>query len=193
VGYAVSWFAVREEGADRFLQKLGLRATGETEELPESLISSGRLDTGWRVVWYNRYECPFLGPDDLAALSIEQDVLLCQIEEHVMASSSELWSGGKRKWFLSHEGENGPTGLSAVGDLPETLGPIQEEMERLQLAEGGDNAGVDYIFEIPLRVAQALVGFKHDEDPVHLIEGHFTVMCEVTLRAGGLLSRLFKR
>jgi hypothetical protein len=44
-------------------------------------------------------------------------------------------------------------------------------MEELQLAEGGDDAGVDYIFEIPLKVAQSLVGFKHDENCAHLIGG----------------------
>jgi hypothetical protein len=85
-----------------------------------------------------------------------------------MASSSELWSGGKRKWRLSHEGENGPKGLSVAGELPETLDTIQREMEDLQLAEGGDDADVDYIFEIPLKVAKELVGFKHDEDCAHL-------------------------
>jgi hypothetical protein len=66
--------------------------TGETEEFPESLISVGKLDTGWRVIWYNEYGCPFLRPDSLSNLSINHDVLLCLVEEHAMASSSELWS-----------------------------------------------------------------------------------------------------
>lgn len=180
MGFSASWCAVREENADEFLQKLGLRPTGETEELPESLISIAKLDTGWRVIWYNKYSCPFLGPGDLAALSIDKDVILCLIEEHVMASSSELWSGGKRKWILSHQGEDGPKGLIAAGDLPETLAPIQQEMQRLQLAEGGDEAGVDYIFEIPLKVAQDLVGFKHDEESTHLVDGHFHVLRRVS-------------
>ena len=59
MGFAISWCAVREEGADQFLQDLDLSTTGETEELPESLISTGKLDTGSRVVWYNEYGCPF--------------------------------------------------------------------------------------------------------------------------------------
>jgi hypothetical protein len=96
-----------------------------------------------------------------------------------MASSSELWSGGKRKWWLSHEGEKGPKGLSVEGVLPEAFPAIRKEMEELQLAEGGDDAEVDYIFEIPLKVAQSLVGFKHDKDCAHLIGGHFVVMCRV--------------
>jgi len=134
MGYAITWCAVREEDADAFLQSLGLVATGATEEIPDSRISSGRLDTGWRVLWYNEYDCPFLRPTDLRRLSADRDVLLCRIEEHVMASSAE-WA-----------------------------------------AEGGDDADVDYLFEIPLKVAQGLVGFKHDEDSPHLVDGAFGVL-----------------
>lgn len=90
MGFSITWCAVREEAGQAFLQKLGLSATGELEEVPESLISTARLDTGWRIVWYDGYECPFLRADDLHELSRNQDVLLCRIEEHVMASSCEL-------------------------------------------------------------------------------------------------------
>jgi hypothetical protein len=192
MGFAISWCAVREGGAEQFLQELGLSPTGETEELPESLISTGKLDTGWRVVWYNKYGCPFLKPEDLAKLSITRDVLLCLVEEHAMASSTELWSSGKKKWWISHEGEHGPKGLSVEGNVPEVFPAIRKEMEDMQLAEGGDDADVDYIFEIPLKVAQSLVGFKHDEDSQHLVGGIFHVMSQAPPKAG-ILSRLLKR
>ena len=39
-----------------------------------------------------------------------------------------------------------------------------------------DKAGVDYIFEVPLKVAQSIVGFKHDENCPHLSEGYFAVL-----------------
>jgi hypothetical protein len=190
VGFAITWCAVREESAEQFLQKLGLIPTGETEEFPESLIASGKLDTGWRVIYYNKYGCPFLTSQHLTQLSIDQDALLCLVEEHAMASSSELWSGGKRQWYLSHEGENGPKGLSTDGHLPESLPEIRQKMEALQLAAGGDSAQVDYIFEIPLKIAQSIVGFKHDEKCDHLIGGRFVVMTQVAPKSG-LLTRLF--
>ena len=103
---------------------------------------------------------------------------------------SEMWSQGKRKWWLSHEGEDGPKGLDTDGDLPESFTAIRKEMEKAQLAAGGDDADVDYIFEIPLKVAQALVGFKHDEDDAHVIDGHYVVLSR-TAPAGGVLRRLF--
>jgi hypothetical protein len=55
MGWAITWCAVREENAEQFLNQLRLSPTGETEEFPESLISMAKLDTGWRVIWYNKY------------------------------------------------------------------------------------------------------------------------------------------
>lgn len=190
MGWAITWCAVREKHAEQFLNQLALSATGETEELAQSLISMAKLDTGWRVIWYNKYDCPFLKPRDLGLLSRDKDVVLCLVEEHVMASSSEMWSQGKRKWWLSHEGEDGPKGLDTDGDLPASLTAIRKEMEEAQHAAGGDDADVDYMFEIPLKVAEALVGFKHDEDDSHVIDGHYVVLYR-TAPTGGVLRRLF--
>jgi hypothetical protein len=192
MGFSITWCAVPEENADQFLQKLALTPTGDTEEIPESLICTGKLDTGWRVFWHNNYDCPFLKPKDLACLSMDDDVLLCRVEEHVMASSAELWSKGKRQWWISHEGEDGPKGLEADGRLPESYPAIRKEKEAQQLVDGGDDAEVDYIFDIPLMVAKALVGFKHDEICPHLIGGRFAVMSR-TAPTPSVFSRLFGR
>ena len=163
MGFSITWCGVRDGNAQKVLDQLGLSPTGETEEVPESLISTVTLDTGWRIIWYNEYECPFLRAEDLGVISNDQEVLMCLVEEHVMASSSELWRGGKRQGWISHEGEDGPGGLAAEGDLPDCFASIRHEMEDAQRAAGGSAAGVDYIFDIPLKVAQTLVGFKHDE------------------------------
>src|SRR5689334_3785067 len=187
MGFAITWFAVREAGAQRLLDQLNLSPTGETEEFPESLISTAKLDTGWRVIWYDDYDCPFLRPV-LDQVSKAQEVLVCLVEEHVMASSAELWTEGKCKWFISHEGEDGPIGLTTEGDLPDCFEAVKSDMEGAQLAAGGDDADVDYIFEIPLRVAQTIVGFKHDDN-------HPQLQFEVLKRSEpkpGFFKRLFK-
>ena len=194
MGYSITWCAVREEVAQAFLQRLALSATGKLEEFPESPISMARLDTGWRIVWYNGYESPFLRPQDLSELSKDQDVLLCRVEEHVMASSCELWSRGARKWWVSHEGENGPKGLSSEGALPELFPRIRQEMEDAQHAAGADDADVDYIFETPLKLAEQLVGFKHDEDYARLVDGHFAVLTrDGGAKARGVFRWLFRK
>ena len=190
MGFSITWAAVHEAQAPKLLERLALFPTGETEEFPESLISAAKLGTGWRVIWYNEYGCPFLRPEELGDLSKEQDILLCLVEEHVMASSSEFWSAGNRMWWISHEGENGPKGLATDGDLPACFPSIRRELEEAQRADGGDDADVDHIFEIPLKVAQSLVGFKHDEGCPHLVEGEFVVLSRAAPRKG-LLSSLF--
>ena len=193
MGFSITWCAVLEDAAAKFLHDLELTPTGETEEVPESPFSTARLDTGWRVVWANAYESPFLDPKRMATLSKERDVLLCLVEEHAMASSAEYWSGGSRVWWIGHEGENGPKGLSTDGALPEGFDAIRSAMEDAQRAEGGDDAGVDYLFEIPLKVAEALVGFKHDEAWPHVIGEQFEVLSGPEPAKKGLLGRIFGR
>jgi hypothetical protein len=190
MGYAITWFAVPEKNAEAFLKQLHLSPTGDTEEFPGSPISTGKLDTGWSLLWYNRYECPFLGERELETISKDHDVICCKVEEHVMASSAELWSGGKRKWWISHEGENGPKRLDTDGELPEPFSGIRQEMETAQLAEDESDADVDYIFEIPLNVAEKIVGFKHDCDCPHLIGNQLHVLTR-TASKPGLFGRLF--
>jgi len=95
MGFSITWCAVREADAQKLLDHFELSPTGEVEEFPESSISTAKLDTGWRIVWCNEYGSPFFKHADLSSISSERDVLLCLVEEHVMASSSEFWSGSE--------------------------------------------------------------------------------------------------
>jgi hypothetical protein len=141
------------------------------------------------VIWSNKYDCPIL-TKGLLTFDGGHDVVVCHIEEHVMASSAEMWVSGTRRWWLSHEGVDGPEGLKTDGVLPQCFSAIQKEMEDAQRAEGGEAADVDYIFDIPLKVAQTLVGFKHDENYEWVVEGGFMALSGG--KSGkGFLSRLF--
>ena len=184
MGFAISWYAIPEKVSATFFARFGLAPTGEKLEVPDSLISTAKLDTGWTLLWYNKYDCPFLGERELKDVSRSHDIVRCLVEEHVMASSAELWSRGGRTWFVSHEGENGPKGLESNGVLPDSFAAIKQKMEAAQVAEGGDDAGVDYIFEIPLRVAESVVGFKHDENCSHMPENLFHALDRTSPRAG---------
>jgi hypothetical protein len=78
------------------------------------------------------------------------------------------------------------------GDLPASFPAIRKEMGALQLAERGRNQAVDFIFEIPIKVAQSLVGFKHDEANAYLVGRPFAVMSRV-VPTTSFFSRLFGR
>jgi hypothetical protein len=192
MGFAISWCAVPESAADEFLRRVGLTETGETEEVPDSLIGVARLDTGWRLLWYNKYDCPFLGEAHSEEHSRHHDLLYCLVEEHCMASSSEFWSHGSLKWRISHEGIDGPKGLDFSGELPNDFHKVKSEMEAKQKQEGGDEANVDYIFEIPLLVAKSITGFKHDQVCPHVLGNEFKIMRKETENVG-LFSRLFRK
>jgi hypothetical protein len=94
--------------------------------------------------------------------------------------------------FIPRRGEHGAKGLTAEGLLPDSLAAIRTEMETAQIAEGGEKADVDYIFEIPLRVAKSIVGFKHDERCDHMPENQFHVMSRATVNQG-FFRRFFGR
>jgi hypothetical protein len=191
MGFAITWFAVPEQHAAHVMKQLHLAPTGEREEFPESTIAYARLTTGWAILWYGKYDCPFFGDRELASLSSRCDIIRCLVEEHVMASSAELWASGRRQWGVSHQGDNGPKGLEITGSPPESLKTIRVQIEQLQRA-GGDDEEVDYIFDIPLNVAQGITGFKHDEVCCCMADGSFEVL-EHAGPQGGFLSRLFGR
>jgi hypothetical protein len=177
MGFSLTWCAAPEKHAETFLRGLELAPTGEIEEdIPSSLITTAKLNTGWQLLVYNKYQCPFIEEKDLRRISADYYVIFCLVEEHMMASASEMWSGGKGRWRLSHEGEDGPKGLAVDGDPPYLYTTIRTKMEHAQVLAGGDNPKVDYIFEIPLRTAQALVGFKHDEICRHVINQEYVVL-----------------
>jgi hypothetical protein len=54
----------------------------------------------------------------------------------------------------------------------------------------GGNADVDYIFDIPLKVGQSLVGFKHDEDCPAMAGADFVVL-KRTAAKRSFFERLF--
>lgn len=192
MGYSVTWFAVPAQQGESFLARLALSATGETEEFPESQIVTATLDTGWLVLWYNSYDCPFLGDRELRELSKSFEIIHCLIEEHVMASSAELWSRGGRTWLISHRGDVRPMERHHEGLLPDCFSSIKAEMEAAQAAEDAEECEVDHLFEIPLKVAQTITGFKHDEACPRLPNKVFHVMQHAAPQRS-LFDRLFGR
>lgn len=175
------------------MRELDLSPTGEMDEGPDALIATAKLKTGWQILWYNKYGCPFLEEDDLKRLSVRFEILRCLVEEHVMASSSELWLGGGRKWWISHEGEEGPKGIAVEGDPPDCYAQTRRDMESEQAAAGGDQAGVDYIFEIPLLVAKSITGFKHDETCNQMVEPAFSVLARKEQPRPNIFAKLFRK
>ena len=79
-----------------------------------------------------------------------------------MFSGTALWENGQRVWSVSHQGDEKLHDLSADGVLPDFFPSVRDALLAKQAAERGVDAGVDYVFEIPLELARRITGFAHD-------------------------------
>jgi hypothetical protein len=163
MGFALSWITVRGKPAATVLAELSLRATGRRSFEGEAPYLGAESADGWYVVVAKGAENALLAPDVLESLSRGCEVLTCTVEEHVMFSEATGWRDGRRLWHVAHHGVDGPVGLEATGELPAEYPSIRDALQAQQAAEGGADADVDFLFEIPVSVVRALTGYRHDE------------------------------
>ena len=81
-----------------------------------------------------------------------------------MFSSAAGWRNGECQWSIVHDSSRGIFDLESSGQPPPGFETLKELKMAKQKEEGGAEADVDYIIEIPLEVARELTGFKHDEE-----------------------------
>jgi len=163
MGYAISWIAVKQPQSEALLQHLGLVPTSELSEYAESLFTGRALSSGWFVLVISKCDHDFIKPGTLESISKIGDVIACSIEEHVMYCSAELWRDGTEVWRVEHDAQQGMLNLSESGSLPGGYAAIKDEFIGKQTSSGGEESDTDYIFDIPLRAARSIAGFKHDE------------------------------
>ena len=176
MGASLSWLAVKGKPAAEVLRELHLRGTSESGLDGESAFAGAAADNGWYLIVARGAEHDMIAPAVAARLSTGCKVLTCTVEEHVMFSQAAGWENGTRRWLVTHEGENGPVGISEEGTLPPEYAPIRDRLLAEQESNGGANADVDYLFDIPVALVQSFVGYKHDETNPALEERGFEVL-----------------
>jgi hypothetical protein len=80
-------------------------------------------------------------------------------------------------WYAFHEGDGDVHNLSTRGALPDFFASVRDEALAEQAAEGGADAEVDCIFEVPLELARRITGFRHDSSE-NVAAEHFEVFLE---------------
>jgi hypothetical protein len=156
MGYAIGWLAIRGSSEPAVLAALGLEKTGEKEAVPESDWCSTRVGE-WILIWSNSF-APARFVD--AASRIKGEAVICDVEEHVMFASATAFVGGVPNWRIVHDAQQTHDHLTVEGKPPESLVRIQAE----EFARTSEDGGVDFVFEIPIRMAREAVGFRHDAD-----------------------------
>jgi len=164
MGYSLSLLAVQTSDPAEALRQLGYIRTGQSCEYAREPLSGYALPSNWFLIVARGCDSRFLQPKILGPLSEHAPVVACSIEEHVMFSSAEYWAGGNQVWRAEHVGENGPIHLNTSGNLPPGFEVMAAAHKQAQEAEGGEEAGVDHYFDIPLNAAKEITGFKHDND-----------------------------
>lgn len=187
MGFRISWLAVEGIGKQQLVERLGLRDTGEPDEANEAPLSAATLPTGWSVLWANDEE--YATPVRAAGLAVDRRVLAVTVNETRMHVHARLFENGAERWHLWHEGDEILDHLGKAGELPPEAAMIEAEQRALQQDEGPD-ADVDFMFDVPTRLAKRLCGFKHD-DVIELEEDGFTVVGAANLSGVVFLRRVF--
>lgn len=161
MGQSVSWLAVHAS-AEETRALLGLRPTGETLEIPEAPLVGADLDRGWYLVVAQGCDHPLIADDFVSRVSQGREVVACSIEEHVMVSSAALWLDGACVWSVVHDAQQSIDHFTVAGTPPVAFAGVRDRLLGEQEAEGGAEADVDLVFDLPLELASGIVGFRHD-------------------------------
>lgn len=165
MGFSNSWLAIRataEEVLLHFKLAPGDKAEDARFPIDGAEISGAHLPQGWYLLFFDAYDHPLAQRKVLRSLPQYWEVVACKVEEHVMASDASLYKGGSLIWSVAHESEKGIYDLVVDGQLPDGFEELKNRTKEEQKREGGSQAEVDLIFDIPVLVAQQICGFRHD-------------------------------
>lgn len=189
MGYSQSWLAVRGKSPTEVLETLRLRGTGTREEIAESPIVGAALPTGWYLIVGGRSGHRFLRDQILQGLSAGCEVVTGDVEEHVMVSVATGWKDGHRVWSITHDAQHNIEHLETEGELPAAYASIRDRLRSQQQKAGGSTADVDYIFDVPVELAQTLTGYRHGADIPGTGADPFEVLVEISPSASGKTAR----
>ena len=164
MGFSHSWIAVQGLTSERALEALGM----EVEEVraPENMTADGLYlgvaPNGWLIALTDRRANAFEGA--LGELAKFGPAVACQVNEHVMYSEARGYEAAAESWRVVYDCEEGPDALRVDGNPPPQLEEIRRKAEAEQETEGGEDADVDILFEIPARLACSICGFMLGEN-----------------------------
>lgn len=165
--------------------------TGESGEFFDFQFSGTELANGWMIIWSEDQE--LFDPPYASSLSNNFPLITCWVNETVMHSRSIYFKDGQEKWMILHEGDVDNFHIEYRGTPASDLETLIVDA---RLAQTND-PDVDYMFDVPLVVAQRLCSFKHDdilEDEPIFYEIKFNNSAEAkseTSKKVGWLSRIF--
>jgi hypothetical protein len=161
LGFRICYVASKA-APDQLADSLGLTLGATRNEMPHDEWWTAKLrKSGWTVLWSENEQFGQQSVVRIAELSNQFDTYICEVNETVMWSSSEFWSGGKQIWKVTHAGDGDDIfNFSQAGTLPASFSELNNKHRANQQNDG---EGVDHIFEVPLDLAAMDIGFRHED------------------------------
>ena len=161
MGWSISWLAIKAP-TEEALSTLGLKSTGETVETPEAPLVGTALRDGWYLVVAQGCDHALISDDFVQDISKRAEAVASSIEEHVMVSMASHWSGGSQTWSIVHDAQQAMDHFEVNGSPPASFPAVRDRLLAEQEAEGGTESEVDFLFDLPLEMAEQTAGFRHD-------------------------------
>ncbi len=88
-----------------------------------------------------------------------------------MVSAGHGFRDGKQAWSVVHDPGRGLYSLVVEGEPPPALASVSERLRKKQDAAGGEDANVDFIFDVVPELVGKLCGYRPDRgDPPDFTE-----------------------
>jgi hypothetical protein len=169
MGAAQSFLAVKGKTPDEIHRTLDLIDTGVVAgewDYPPPPVRGAALPDGWYLMLFDDIDHRFVKSDRiLERLSQGCEVVGSQVEEHSMFSCAFGFRDGAWRWEIDHDPSKGVHHLDVRGTTPAALAEIAARMRAKQAEEDKkESPMVDFIWEIPVELANRLCRYRHDED-----------------------------
>ena len=131
------------------------------------LTDTGTVAGEWDYPRLDDADHRFVMEDEiLARLSQGCEVVACRLSEGVMASDCLAWQDGTKLWEVEHApDEDDVNHLVVEGTPPPAFEAIAARLRAQQAEEDRKDSEmpVDYIWEIPIELANSLCRYRHDQ------------------------------
>lgn len=169
MGFTISWIAFKDLPLAEAALALGLLQSGQSESVFDYDVNGARIGN-WSVVIFNDLNPDLAESRELVPLSSGREIVVVHISETTMMQWAERWKNGRQVWNVQHTSEEGPRHLDASGSLPAEFAEIKRRRFAEQDEEDSGDAAADFISEIPLDLAEAATGFRHDTTDAEFLE-----------------------
>ena len=197
MGFNEAWLSISGLSRDEVLLRMDLSESPDHIQGPETWAPrDGRAclaefaDGRWLL--FSRDD-PFQD-ESIAHLSEGATVVFGQVIDVVSFTACTFYENGRKLWRVEHNPDKQPRDVIIEGDLPERVKTLIEKNKTASIVERLDP------YELPLKAAQMLGGYRPDED-MPMFDGLSIPVVETAKqarrreakasRSGGFLSRLF--